>query len=334
MTEPVRWGILGPGRISRKFVLGLREADGAVVAAVGSRDPERARRFAAELGIPVAHGSYQALAEDPAVDAVYVGTPHTLHAAHTMLCLRGGKHVLCEKPFAMNAAEAEGMIEAARAADRLLMEAMWTRFLPSIARMREVIASGAIGAPRLLVADFGFRAPFDPASRLFDPALGGGALLDLGIYPVSFASHLFGEPSGIHAAANLGETGVDEECAILLHHAGGTLALLAAASRLATPCEARVSGTEGWIRLHAPWHATTRLTVAAAGGGEETFILPHRGGGYAHEAEEFMDLIRKGRRDSAIMPLRESLSVMRTLDAIRAQWGLRYPGEPSTGMDA
>ncbi len=326
MPATVRWGILGPGRIARKFALALRESEGAVAAAVGSRSKDRAEAFAREFGIPTAHGSYQALAADPGVDAVYVATPHPFHEEHTVLCLRAGKHVLCEKPLALNAAQGERMVEAAREAGRLLMEAMWTRFLPTLARVRQLTAGGMIGDPRLLTADFGFRAPFDPASRLFDPALGGGALLDLGVYPLSLASMLFGEPVGIASAANLGPTGVDEEVAVLLHHAGGPLAVLTASSRLATPGEARIHGTAGSIRIHPPWHGGTRLTVGA-GGTEETLDLPHRGGGFAHQIEAFMELVRGGKRDSPVMPLAESLAILQTMDALRIRWGLRYPGE-------
>jgi predicted dehydrogenase len=326
MHETVRWGILGPGRIARKFALALRESEDAILAAVGSRSRDRAEAFAREYGAPTGHDSYEALAGDPQVDAVYVATPHPFHLPHTVLCLSAGKHVLCEKPLALNAAQGERMIEAAREADRLLMEAMWTRFLPTMARVRGLLAEGAIGEPRLLTADFGFRAPFDPASRLFDPALGGGALLDLGVYPLSLALMLFGEPARITSAVNLGTTGVDEEAAILLHHEHGEMAVLTASSRLATPGRARIHGTGGWIRIHPPWQGSTRLTVGS-GDAEETLDLPHRGGGFAHQVEAFMDLLREGRRDSPVMPLAGSLAVMRTMDAMRAQWGLRYPGE-------
>lgn len=326
MKPVVRWGILGPGRISRQFVAGLREAEGAEVTAVGSRDPERAASFASEHAIPIAHGSYAALAAEQAVDAVYIGTPHPFHEGHAILCLRGGKHVLCEKPLALDERGAARMFAAADEADRLLMEAMWTRFLPSLTQVRRSIAEGRIGRPRMVTADLGFRAEFDPRSRLFDPALGGGALLDLGIYPLSLASMLFGEPERIETLANLGATGVDEEAAVLLHHRGGEIALLTASTRLATPCEARIQGTEGWIRIHSPWHASTRVTMSAEGGAE-TLNLPWRGGGYTHEAEAFMDLVRDGDRDSRVMPRAESLSLMRTMDRIRERWGLRYPGE-------
>ena len=326
MQSTVRWGILGPGRIARKFALALEEVEGAHLVAVASRSRERAEAFAREHAVPAAHGSYEALASDGNVDAVYVATPHPFHEPHTVLCLRGGKHVLCEKPFALNAVQAERMIQVARETDRLLMEAMWTRFLPAIARVRELVRDGAIGELRLLTADFGFRAPFDPGSRLFDPNLGGGALLDLGVYPLSLASMLLGDPLAIETMAHLGTTGVDEEEVLLLRHERDGLAVLVASSRLETPCEAHLRGTGGAIHIPSRWHAATRFTLTT-GDTPETVELPPRGGGFCHQVEAFHELIHGGHRDSPVMPLAESLAIMRSMDTIRSRWGLRYPQE-------
>lgn len=326
----VRWGLLAPGRISRKFAAALGEAEGARLVAIGSRDAARAAAFAAEFGIAPAraHGSYEALARDPEVDAVYIGSPHSEHEAHTLLCLAHGKHVLCEKPLAVNAAQSQRMVAAARAAGLLLMEAVWTRFLPSVARLRELVAAGELGEVRQVAADFGFRAAFDPSSRLFAPELAGGALLDLGIYPLNLASMLCGAPVTILAAANLGTTGVDEETAIVLRHARGELATLSCSLRADTPREAVVIGTEGRARLLFPWWAGTRLAVQRRGEDRErVFELPSRGGGYAHEAEAFMDLLRAGRTEPDVMPLDESLTIMRTMDEIRRQCGVAYPAD-------
>ncbi|MCL7961174.1 MAG: Gfo/Idh/MocA family oxidoreductase, partial [marine benthic group bacterium] len=316
--QTIRWGILGPGAISRKFATDLRLAAGAETVAVGSRDRDRAADFAAEFGIPHAHGSYESLVGNPRVDAIYVGTPHAFHAEHALLCLRHGKHVLCEKSLALNAGQAERMARAARENDLLLMEAMWTRFLPAVVRLRQLLAEGVIGEPRLFMADFGFRTEFDPTSRLFAPALGGGTLLDLGVYPVSFASMLFGAPTEIGGLASLGRSRVDEEATIDLRHGGGELATAALSFRVDTPREGVVLGTGGRIRLHRPWWGATRLSIHRADGAEEILDFPLRGYGYEYEAEEFMTLIREGRRDSAIMPLQESLAIMRTMDALRA----------------
>jgi len=326
-TSEIGWGILGPGKISRAFAEGLLEAEGAVIAAVGSRDPGRAADFATEFGAGRAHGSYEELAADPAVDAVYIGTPHAFHHAQTLMCLLAGKHVLCEKALALNAGQAAEMITAARESGLVLMEAMWTRFLPAMVRVRELLAAGAIGEVRSVTADFGFRAAFDPASRLFAPELGGGALLDIGVYPLNLAYMVCGEPLAVHSLANLGATGVDEESVTILHHSAGRLSNLSCSFRADTPREARIQGTEGAIAIGRPWWKTERIILQPRGGEPETIDLPARGGGYTHEAEAFMDLIRSGERESEIMPLDESLAIMMTMDEVRSRWGMKYPGE-------
>jgi predicted dehydrogenase len=305
----------------------LREADGAELFAVGSRDLQRAKAFAADFGATHAYGSYRELADDARVDAIYIGTPHSEHEPHTLMCLQAGKHVLCEKPLALSAVQAERMIRMAQAKGLVLMEAVWTRFLPAITRVRELIAEGALGEVRMIAADFGFRADFDPASRLFAPELGGGALLDLGVYPVNLAVMLCGEPVEILTTANLGATGVDVESAILLRHAAGQLSLLSCSLEVDTPREAHIIGAAGRITIGFPWWAASRFVWHERDGAQEEFTFTNRGGGYTYEAEAFMDLIRSGRRDSDVMPLAESLAVLRTLDAIRARWGLRYPTE-------
>ncbi|MEJ2720242.1 MAG: Gfo/Idh/MocA family oxidoreductase [bacterium] len=327
MTQTIRWGILGPGAIARKFAASLRDTDGAVVAAVGSRSLERAAEFAAEYDIPRSHASYEALAADADLDAVYVATPHAFHKAHTILCLRHDKHVLCEKPLAINAGEAAEMIQAARERKRVLMEAMLTRFLPSMAKVRELVAGGAVGEVRMITAGFGFRADIESRSRLFDPALGGGALLDVGVYPLSFAHMILGAPDRIHAMARLGGTGVDEESAALLGYGGGRLAMLTAAIRLNIPREAFVLGTAGRIRIPSPWWRSSEIIVKRTGGEEMIMKLPINGTVYTPETEAFMNLIRTGELESDVLPLDESLSIMQTMDAIRAQWGMKYPME-------
>jgi predicted dehydrogenase len=219
------------------------------------------------------------------------------------------------------------MMQTAREEDRLLMEGMWTRFLPSLERVREIIADGAIGEPRTLTADLGFHAEFDPSSRLFDPQLGGGALLDLGVYAISMATLLFGPPIDINGIANLTTTGVDEQCSILTRHSDGQMAIALASFRLETAREALIQGTRGWIRIHEPWWASTFVTAKSHEHGEERLRMPFRGGGFVHEAEAFMELIRNNQRNSPVMPLEESLSIMNAMDALRKRWGLQYPME-------
>ena len=253
LTSPkIRWGILSTGKIAQSFVQGLRHLPDAEVAAVGSRTEEAAARFADRFGIPRRHGSYAALAEDPDVDAIYVATPHNLHAENTLLCLEAGKAVLCEKPFALNAAQAERMISAARAKNIFLMEAMWTRFLPAAIELKRLLSEGAVGEPRMMEASFGFPAPFNPAGRLFNPELGGGALLDLGIYPLSMAYFLFGKPCRMAGMADLGKTGVDERAGIVLGFPRGQIAVLHFSLVADLPTDLTVMGSEGRIRAHAP----------------------------------------------------------------------------------
>jgi predicted dehydrogenase len=254
MERPIRWGILGTGAIARKFAADLLRLPGAELAAVGSRTTEAAERFGAEFAIPRRHGSYAGLAADPEVDVVYVATTNQLHREEALLCLDHGKAVLCEKPFALNLAEAEAMAARARHRGLFLMEAMWTRFFPAIGRLEELLQEGAIGELRQLDARFGFRAPAEPHGRLFDPALGGGALLDVGVYPVALAQLLFGrEPARIAALAHHGPTGVDEQAGILCLYDRGELATLACAIRTQARNEAALYGTSGMIRLPDPF---------------------------------------------------------------------------------
>jgi len=324
---PLRWGILGTGRIAGIFAEGLRSVDDAELVAVGSRTDAAAQAFGQRFGAARRHASYAALANDSGVDVIYVATPHTLHKDTTLLCLAAGKPVLCEKPFAINAAEATQMIAAARARGLFLMEAMWTRFLPHIVRLRELLAAGTIGELRMLKADFCFRTDFNPQGRLFDPALGGGALLDVGIYPVSLASLLLGAPERIVSMAELGATGVDEQAALIFGYPAGQLAVLTAATRTATPHEALICGTAGQIRIQHEWWGPSRMTLTLPGQPDQLIDPPTIGNGYNYEAIEVGRCLRAGRLESDMIPLDETLAIMRTLDQVRAQWGLRYPSE-------
>jgi predicted dehydrogenase len=327
MTDKIRWGILGPGNIAKKFAKGLSVLPDAELVAVGSRTQENADAFGDQFDVPRRHASYEALAADPKVDVIYVATPHPFHKENTILCLEAGKAVLCEKPFAINAAEAKEMIALAREKKLFLMEAMWTRFLPIIVKVRELLAKGVIGEVQMLNADFCFRAEFDPKSRLLAPHLGGGALLDVGIYPISLASMVFGSPSRVTSLAHLGETGVDERSAYLLGYDGGQLAILSAAIRTDSPREVTLMGTEGKIRIHPEWWCGTTLTLSVEGQENKTIRLPLKKNGYEYEAIEVNERLREGKLESDVMTLDESLSIMQTLDKIREPWGLTYPME-------
>lgn len=328
MPDTIRWGIIGTGSIAGAFAYGLSILPDATLAAVGSRSQKAADKFGEQFGVPKRYPSYAALAHDPEIDAVYIATPHNLHEENTLLCLEAGKAVLCEKPFAINAAQSERMIQKAREKKLFLMEAMWTRFLPSIVHLRELLSAGEIGEVRMLQADFGFRTNFDPKSRAFDPALGGGALLDVGIYPISLASMVFGrQPAQITSQARLGQTGVDEECAGVFQYEDEQMALVSAAVRTETPQEATIMGTKGWIRLHRPFFKTEKLSIYLRDQKEREIAIPMEGNGYNYEAAEVMACLRAGKLASSIMPLDETLAIMQTLDKMRAQWGLKYPGE-------
>jgi predicted dehydrogenase len=320
----IRWGILGPGAIARRFAAGLKELPDAEISAVGARSRESADAFAGEFGVSRRHVGYAALAEDPEVDVIYISTPHVFHAEHAELCLNAGKPVLCEKPFAVNAREAGRVVALAREKEIFLMEGMWTRFFPLMERLRKMVTDGAIGEPRMLAVDFGFRAGINPSGRLFDPALGGGALLDVGVYCVSLSSMFFGPPVEVSGLAHLGETGVDEQSATVLKHEGGRISSLYTAVRTSTPQEATLMGTEGSVRIHSPWWQPGSMTVTRPGE-EELIEQPFIGNGFAHEAKAVMEYLRAGKTESEVMPLDETLAIARTMDEIRAQWGLEYP---------
>jgi len=323
----IRWGILGPGAIAEKFAEGLSVLPDAELVAIGSRDLNRAKVFADRHGVARTWGTYESLANDPDVDIVYIATAHPFHHPAAMICLDAGKAVLCEKPFTVNARQAAELIESARTRGLFLMEAMWTRYLPLFVELRTLLAEGAIGEPRLLTADFGFAHNGGPSHRLFSPALAGGALLDVGVYVCSLASMVFGSPDRINAMAVLGDTGVDELAAITFGYDGGEMAQLNCAVQIDTPHEATIVGTGGSIRIHSSWWKGERMTLRRAGHAEQTIEAPMEGNGYNYEAAEAMRCLRAGAIESPVTPHAETLALMETLDATRAQWGLKYPME-------
>lgn len=326
MYEKIRWGIIGTGNITHKFAEGLTALSDAELVAVGSRSQASADKFGDEFKVARRYPTYEALVADGEVDAIYVSTPHPFHKANTILALNAGKAVITEKPFAMNAREVQEMIDASKKNNAFLMEAMWTRFLPVMVRVRELIAEGAIGEPRMVQADFGFRTGVNPQHRLFNPDLGGGALLDVGIYVMSFASMILGTPNRATGYADIGSTNVDEQMALVLGYPGGQLATLTAAVRTNTPHEALVNGTDGRIKVHSPFWRGTKLTLSAQG--KDTDIeLPLTGNGYNYQAAEVARCLRAGLIESETMPLAETLAILQTMDSIRAQWGLKYPME-------
>jgi predicted dehydrogenase len=328
MTDTIRWGIIGTGNIAAAFTGDLALLDDATVVAVGSRQASTAAEFADRFDIATRHASYDALVADPDVDVVYVSTPHPGHHAAALMAIAAGKAVLVEKPFTLNVSEANALVAAARSNGTFLMEAMWTRFLPHMRRIRELLTSGVLGDIRTVTADHGQRfLPPDPTSRLYDPALGGGALLDLGIYPVSFASYVLGTPDQVTAVSDPTTTGVDAQTSIIGQYAGGRHAVLTTTLGAATANVATIVGTEGRIEIDRTWYQPTSFTMTLESGEVERFSEPRVGHGLRFEAAEVGRCLREGRLESDVMPLDETGSIMATLDQIRRQIGLGYPGE-------
>ena len=353
-----RWGIVGTGAVAADFAQGLRDAPGAQLVAVASRSAERAEAFARAVGAARGFGTLGGLLGDREVDAVYVATPNTAHAETALACIDAGKPVLCEKPFTVNAAEARKVVERARARRVFCMEAMWMRFVPLFGEIVRVTRAGAIGDVRMVSAQLGFPFAFDRTHRVFDPALAGGALLDLGVYALSFACALLGRPTGIATRAVIGESGVDEQAAAILDFDKGRQAVITTSIRHATTNDATIMGTDGILRVHAPLYCPESLTVVptprmqgarasvetpralplarlkriplvrglramASRARAKTVTRRVQGNGMQYEAIEVMRCLGEGALESPTMPLDESIAIAEAMDTIRAAWGAR-----------
>ena len=321
-----RWGILGPGKIAHKMARDLVDIPTAEVYAVGSRSLDRARSFADTYRIPNAFGSYQELASCAELDVVYIATPHDGHYENTLMCLGNKKAVLCEKPLAINGRQVIQMIEESQRQQVFLMEAIWTRFLPQTHYVLELIRQGTIGHVHSVKADFGFPAPYDPEGRLFNPGLGGGALLDIGIYPLFLSLLILGKPTDIKASAVMAPTGVDIEHGILLTYETDHCAHLHATLRNQTRSEAFIYGTQGYIQIHTRWHEPPG-TVTLVRREERPVVkdFPDSSNGYRHEALEVMACLEQGKIESDQLPHQFSRDLMELLDAVRVRMGLVYP---------
>lgn len=322
--KKINWGVIGAGRIAGKFADSLVVLPEAKLLAVASRSIDKANEFADAYGVPHRYGSYEELVQDPEVDVVYIATPHVGHYAHTLLCLNHRKAVLCEKPFAMNRHQVLEMLKVAKEKEVFLMEALWTKFLPATRKMMELIEKGAIGEVKSISADFGFRADFHPEGRLFDPKLGGGALLDIGIYPLFLATTILGKPEQVKALATFGATHVDEQCSISLAYKSGAMATLSCSIVSHTPVEACITGTEGSIRMHSRWYAPTSITLCQPTKEPKAFHFKHVGNGYNYEAEEVMMCLQEGKLESSIMMHKDSLTLIEMLDWVRQEAGIMY----------
>jgi predicted dehydrogenase len=328
MKKIVNWALTGTGGITNRFLTGLRAAEGGNAAAIVSRTRENADAFALKYGIEKSFDKYDSMLEDPSIDMVYIGTPHTTHREMAVKALNAGKAVLCEKPAAINAGELREMIEAAARNKVFFMEAMWTRFTPPLRKVREWLDQGLIGEVKMAQANFGFSTAFNPRGRLFNLELGGGALLDAGIYPLSLASMVFGgkKPERVVSQLYFGETGADEEAAAILSYGGCRVAYTACANRTAMVNDGWIYGTGG--KIHIPNFVFAHSAVLLLEGRYEYRYEPDFvSNGYNYEADAAMDCIREGKTESEVMPWAESLVLMETMDEIRGQWNYRYPAE-------
>jgi predicted dehydrogenase len=322
----IGWGVIGPGAIATGFADAMGMVEGGEIVAVASRSSERAHAYADRYGIASRYDDYGRLAEDPQVDVVYVATPQSCHEHDTLLALHAGKPVLCEKPFALNERQARRMVGEARRRGLFLMEAIWSRFLPAYRSLVDVVGSGRIGQPMLVEADFGFRRPFEPGNRLFKADLGGGGLLDLGIYPLQLATLLLGPVEHVSAQGVIGGSGVDEQVAAVLSHERAGLGVIKAALSVNMACTGRVAGTEGVVEIPAFMHCPDAIRVLSPAGIED-IDGSYEGNGLRFEIEEVHRCLDRGRGESEVVPLDETLSLARILDDIRRQIGLVFPGE-------
>jgi predicted dehydrogenase len=328
MEKNIRWGILGTGWIAQKFVNALPFVENAELVAVASRSQATADDFGRTHQIKKCYGNYEDLVKDEEIDAVYVATPHNLHYENTLMCLEHHKAVLCEKPFAMNLSQGQEMIQKAQEKKVFLMEAFWTKFLPSFQKVQTLIQSGAIGEIKSIHADFGTNPPYHPEGRLFNKALGGGSLLDIGIYPLWLATTLLGKPDDIKAEAIFGETHVDEHCGMMLKYNTGKMAMLSSTIRAYTAIEANIYGDKARIRMsHLFFTPITKIDIIT--GIDESYeVTPvafeYVGNGYNYEIQEVTNCLLEGKTESQVMTHQNSLFLMEMLDWVRAEAGIDY----------
>jgi predicted dehydrogenase len=326
MNKIYKWGILGPGSIAQKFASDLRLLPNARLHAVGSRSIERANDFARKFDAEKAYGSYEELASDPDVDIIYIASRHVGHYPDSLLCMNSGKAVLVEKPVAMNTGQFRVMIDTARKNNVFFMEALWTRFIPSFQKCIQLVLNNEIGPIRMIHADFCFQAPSDPEGRLFNPLLGGGSLLDIGLYPVFLALQVAGKPKTVKAEATFSKTGVDQNCGILFRHENQILSVLYCSLINSGRNEALLYGSKGTIRINAMWHIPTSLDLLPIGSEKAIhYSFDEKGYGYQYEAAEVMQCMDKGLKESPVFSWDHSFELISTLDIIRKETGIIYP---------
>lgn len=325
MSKTFKWGIIGLGKIAHKFAQDLQRIPNATLHAVASRAEEKAKSFAMQYNVPNFFGTYKEIFTCADLDVLYIATPHAMHCENVLMCLEHQVPVLCEKPLAVNATEVKRMITLAKFQKTFLMEAMWTRFLPTTLKVLELIEKGKIGDVQSLRADFGFNANFDPKSRLFNQSLGGGSLLDVGIYPVFLSLLILGKPSSVKASATIGRSNVDENCGMLLKYDNNRMAILQSSIVTNTGTEAYIFGDKGTIRINSRWHEPTSLTLMEQGKEPKDIFFDFDSHGYRYEAEEVMECLRNEKKESSMMSLDFSLDLIELLDTIRMKAGIYYP---------
>ncbi len=325
--EKINWGILGCGWIANKFAEALQKTNDSVLKAAAARDGDRAAEFASKWGFEKSYGSYRELVDDPGVDIIYIATPHSYHFAHTKLCLEGGKHVLCEKPFTINARQLKILVAMADEKNLFLMEALWSMFLPGIIKTRELIEKGTIGEVASMDVDFGMNFPYDPKHRLFNPYLAGGALLDIGIYPLFLSLFLFGKPESLKAHSLLNENKIDLTTSLITQSKGGTICNLTSTTRANTPVKARIFGTKGNIEFNNWWFTPVDITLRVDEQEDKVLKFPPIANGYEYEAMEAVRCLKEGLTESEMMPHSFSLMLMEQMDRIRKITGITYPKE-------
>lgn len=321
------WGIIATGKMSHAFVQDLRTAEHSQIESVFSRTLASANTFAKQYNIPIGVDDIQQLLHNNKVDIVYIANPHPFHKSAILQCLEAGKHVLCEKPLTLNTADSRECIDLAKRKGLFLMEAVWMRFFPAIHKVQSLLADNAIGTPQLFDASFCFNKPFDPNNRLFAPELGGGALLDVGIYPISLATLLFGQPTDISGQCHKGSTGVDDYVDIHFAHEGDIQSFLRASTRLAAPVTATIVGSEGHIHIHERFHHPSQITLNRYHSGAEEFHFPYTGNGYQYEIAEIEKCLAQGQLQSHFMSWQDTLNAMSLMDTLRSQWQIIYPQE-------
>lgn len=323
----VRWGIIGCGKIAGKFAEDLNKIEGCVLYGVASRSIDKAITFAKVNNAQKAFGSYEELTQNDQIDVVYIATPHPFHKDNTILCLQNGKHVLCEKPFAMNIHEVKEMVNAAKKNERFLMEAVWTQFFPVMHKVRELVNEGQLGEIKMIEADFGFKADVDLSGRLYNPYLGGGALLDIGIYPIFLCHSLLGKPDEITANAVIGSTGVDVSTVINLKWQSGALASLNCTILTDTKTVAKIYGDKAYLEIDSRWHESKSMSLNNRMGRIEEFKFEDDYRGYAYEIMEVNKCLTNNKTESELLPLQFSVDLIETLDTVRSHINLAYPSE-------